>query len=121
MKKRIMALCLTMLLVLSGCGSNGSQNAETGDSSGSASGMALTAVEDTLTIGATSEVFSLDPPSENDSSSGQVIVQIFDGLVQPDYENGGVKPCLAESWEMIDDVSFASRSCSSTALQSIMV
>ena len=106
MKKRIMALCLTMLLVLSGCGSNGSQNAETGDSSGSASGMALTAVEDTLTIGATSEVFSLDPPSENDSSSGQVIVQIFDGLVQPDYENGGVKPCLAESWEMIDDVTY---------------
>ena len=106
MKKRIMALCLTMLLALSGCGSNGSQNAETGDSSGSASGMALTAVEDTLTIGATSEVFSLDPPSENDSSSGQVIVQIFDGLVQPDYENGGVKPCLAESWEMIDDVTY---------------
>ncbi|HIU33437.1 MAG TPA: ABC transporter substrate-binding protein [Candidatus Pullichristensenella excrementigallinarum] len=67
------------------------------------SGLSVTAVEDTLTVGSRGEPTTLDPQMQNDQPSTFAVFQLYETLLYKDSETGEFKPMLAESWEQIDD------------------
>ena len=94
---RILSLALVLVLLLSACGGNPqSDPAETGSGDPGE-------VKDTLTVAVNAEPSVLDPPNQQSGTAGMVNVQIYEGLVRLDNETGEIVPCLAESWEQIDD------------------
>lgn len=115
MKKRMIALLLTLVMVasLAACGSSNTQSNQTGGANGTENtntnqpsapaGLSLTNVEDTLTVGSTGEPTCLDPQNQNDSPSGFNCMQMYETLIARDNETGEYKPQLAESWEYLDD------------------
>ncbi|MDF2892087.1 MAG: extracellular solute-binding protein family 5 [Clostridia bacterium] len=62
-------------------------------------------VKDTIVIAQGADAKSLDPYGTTDSPAGRVMSSIFDTLVTRDDE-GNVAPCLAESWEVVDDKTY---------------
>lgn len=102
--RSLTALMLTALLCLSlaACGGSGSSSAPTasGDAGSSGTSADRTA-KDTITIGHWQEPSSLDPQSNGILACWIVELQIFDTLVKE--QDGVVTPCLAESWEFLDD------------------
>ena len=95
--KRVLTLVLSlvMLLALAACG---------GESGGEETGGPETGeVKDTITVAVNAEPSVLDPPNQQSGTAGMVNVQIYEGLVRLDNETGEIVPCLAESWEQIDD------------------
>ncbi len=115
MKKRyrLLAGCLTAALLLTACGgaAQPSANAESGASQGAGEEKAAegaagekTTPEDTFVYATNGEPGNLDPQN-NSFLMGQIVTNcIFDTLVARDPNTGEIKPCLAESWENIDDV-----------------
>lgn len=97
MKKRnavfAMFLAVVMLLSLTSCGSS--------DDDGTTEG----GYKDTITVAHWSEPTTLDPQATGAMACGAVWMQIFDTLIELD-ENLEPVPCLAESWEQIDDYTF---------------
>ena len=59
----------------------------------------------TLKVGASSGVNSLDPHFHNETPTNSVNANIFDGLVNFDQDLNPY-PVLAESWEVLDDVTW---------------
>ncbi len=97
---RLMALLMAavMMTLLVGCGG--------GSSSGNSSGNGgSTGYKDTITIAHWEEPTTLDPQAQGKMSCGAVTTQIYDTLVTLD-ENREPVPCLAKSWEQIDDTTF---------------
>lgn len=57
----------------------------------------------TLVLARSQEPLTLDPNIPADNGSIYAIEQIFDALIEPDQEGGGLRPGLAESWEISED------------------
>ncbi|MCC7431848.1 ABC transporter substrate-binding protein, partial [bacterium] len=51
----------------------------------------------------TSDPPSLDPAHGTDTTSGNIILRIFDGLVQFEPKTLAVIPAVAESWEITEE------------------
>lgn len=87
---RILVLLLALAMLLSVCGS---QEASGGEPE----------VKDTLIVGNNAEPTVLDPPNQQNTPAGLINVQVYDGLLRQNNETGEIEPCLAESWEYVDD------------------
>ena len=57
----------------------------------------------TMVLARYQEPLTLDPNIPADNGSIYAIEQIFDALIEPDTEGSGLRPGLAESWEISDD------------------
>lgn len=57
----------------------------------------------TLILARSQEPLTLDPNIPADNGSIYAIEQIFDALIEPDSEGSGLRPGLAESWEISGD------------------
>ena len=58
----------------------------------------------TLVIGTHYNPQILDPAKANDYASANVICNIYDTLLSMDSQGSDVRPCLAKSWEISDDM-----------------
>lgn len=59
--------------------------------------------QDNLIVGVTTEAIALDPRLVDDKYSGDIIANIYEGLVKFKPGTSEVVPCLAESWTVSDD------------------
>ena len=85
---RVLALLL-LLVVLAGCGQDGAQRGtETG-----------AAADDTIVLAAYRPL----APGEKDGYYCSRILGVWEPLITADEETGSPAPCLAESWEMLDE------------------
>lgn len=104
-RNRLLALCLTLALsmtLFAGCGgSNSSSGSNPSNPTGSGSG-AGTNVKDEVVAVLKAEPSNIDPHGNTELVAMTTQVQIFETLVAKD-ENGNIIPCLAESWEQIDE------------------
>ena len=99
-KNRILALALAAALattLLSGCGSSGQTSQSDASGSGSTG-----SVKDEVVVVLKAEPSNIDPHGNTELVAMTTQVQIFETLVTKD-EEGNIVPCLAESWEQIDD------------------
>lgn len=109
MKKRVLALLLAALMVMSctACGESAASTAETSAQSAASSAEGSTAETTTasggyLNVMTEVEVASLDPQQATDGTSFEVIADYTDGLMQMDAEGSAV-PAIAESYEVSED------------------
>ncbi|MEQ2375243.1 ABC transporter substrate-binding protein [Pilosibacter fragilis] len=124
MKKRFLCLTLTLCMVLMACGKGGDEkqnNAEPSlNSSAESKEAASVGVEkgpvqaiadekvsskDILVVAFDREPATLDPLGNNVTVKRMIEGGIFDTLLEFD-ENMKPSPCLAESWEQIDDLTW---------------
>ncbi len=98
MLKRLLALALVAVLafMMTACGGSGGEGSE---------GSSDTEVKDTIIIAQGADPTSLDPYGTTDSPAGRVANTIFETLVELD-DDGVASPCLAESWEIVDDLTY---------------
>ncbi|MCD8220852.1 MAG: ABC transporter substrate-binding protein [Clostridiales bacterium] len=108
-KNNLILLGLTAIFLLAGCAGNETASAtqpqtteqsQTGETQEAANGPAN--ARDQLIAAITNEPASLDPQNVSVMAGYQVVNHIFDTLVTRD-EEGEIHPCLAESWEYVDD------------------
>jgi peptide/nickel transport system substrate-binding protein len=100
---KIMAVALSAVLLaslLAGCGGGGGGG---GDSSAGDAGEG--AVSDTLTIGLGQEIVSLDSAFAYDFQTNPIVTNITEGLLILN-EEGQPEPFLAESWEIVDPLTY---------------
>lgn len=115
MKKRLIALVLAMVTVLSllaGCGGGASSTAAPAPASGASGSTAApaevggnvpaTSTKDTLIVAVPDAPIHLDPQIQASIASYRVTTQIFDRLLSLDNEMNMV-PGLAESWDVVDE------------------
>lgn len=96
--KKLMALALASVMALSllaGCGSKGTTDPGSSDSSN-------TTPKDTLNVAIIEDMMSLDPQETNRATNWAVQRQIYNHLVK-ENPDGSVEPELATEWEWIDD------------------
>ena len=96
--KRTLALLLTFLMVavlFAGC-----------DEQGSAAPAADTAAKTELVIAIAKDINSLDPHSPGNTLTSAIQSNMYEWLVSRDAE-GNIIPCLADTWEQEDDVTWA--------------
>lgn len=124
MKKRFLCLTLTLCIVLMACGKGGDEkqnNAEPSLNSSAASKEAASvgvekgpiqaiadekvSSKDILVVAFDREPATLDPLGNNVTVKRMIEGGIFDTLLEFD-ENMKPSPCLAESWEQIDDLTW---------------
>ena len=112
MKKRnaIFAFVLVLILLISACAPAAAPTQAPGEAPAPAESSAAPAqpaapVKDTLVVGLTANPVSLDPFKTTDSPAGRVNYAIHETLVLRDAENN-IVPGLAESWEIVDDVTY---------------
>ena len=63
------------------------------------------AEEKTLVVAQTSDTVTLDPQKQGGMASMNVLINLYDTLVTRD-ENGDLAPCLAKSWEAVNDTTW---------------
>ncbi len=103
--KAVLAVLMasTMLLGLTGCGSDAADAGATGSAAGSESaGGSAAAGGSDLNIMLETPVESLDPQQATDGTSFEVIADFTDGLMQMDADGQAVN-ALAESYELSED------------------
>lgn len=109
MKRKIsllLVLTLVLTVFLAGCGGASSQTAaEEPSATETESPSSEATVKDTLVVATTYDAKSLDPHATNDVASSNVMEQIYDTLVKLD-ENNQVVGSLAESFEVIDELTY---------------
>ena len=98
---KLLAVLLALLMVLTAC--SGNQSTGTTNSTDNTGNANAGEVKDTLIIGNYSEPTVLDPPNQNMVPAALVNVQIYDGLLRQNNDTGEIEPCLATSWEYVDD------------------
>ena len=96
LKRTLVLLLATCMLLLVGCGN---QSSDPGDGEGS------DGPRDTIVVAQNADPKTLDPYGTTDSPAIRVTKQIFDGLVTRD-DDGNVIPALAESWDVVDDCTY---------------
>lgn len=112
MKKLVaLLICAMMIISLVACGGGG-DSAPTGggsnasgspdSSGGDASGSSDAEYKDTLIFAPNTDVESLDPQVQNDTTSEQVVKMLYNTLLKFD-DDGNVVGDLADSWEVSDD------------------
>ncbi|CEG26105.1 peptide ABC transporter substrate-binding protein [Bacillus sp. B-jedd] len=103
MKKRFsifFSMLLVMSLFLAACG--GGEKAD-GDKDKGKEGDKKSDVPQEMRVNINSEPFSLHPGLANDSTSGGVLLQTFEGLTRID-KDGKPQPAMAEDIEVSDDL-----------------
>ena len=111
MKRRLLGMSLTLAMAMSlftGCSSSASTSESTGSAS-SSSGTENTVGSDgevTFTIGYFSEPPSMDPKDFNSSACTLIAYDCYDTLLNFSMEGSDLEPCLAESWEQVDDTTY---------------
>ena len=85
----------TSALLVAACSNGGSNDTATGGSTGGGDGGAAPA--DTLVIGTTDKITTIDPAGEYDNGSFAVINQVYPFLLNTPYGSPDVKPDFAES------------------------
>lgn len=95
MKKHTFAILLLVMIsvVLCGCG-GGTKEKEKKDADQTSGG--------TVVVGITNDMDSLDPHKAVAAGTGEVLYNIFDGLVKAD-ENGVMQPALASEFAISED------------------
>lgn len=63
-------------------------------------------IKDAMTAVLYEEPGALDPQASSMTGNAQVCAQIFDTLLYKDQTTGELLPCLATSWEQIDDLTY---------------
>lgn len=105
----ILALLLVLSVFLCACGKQGASKAgQTAAEAGAAGPKEAEQAEETkeasggeLKIGVLGEPDSLYPP--NSATGGLCLAPVYETLLSYNYETGELDPCLAESWEYVDD------------------
>lgn len=93
-KMLAVVVALTMSLgMLAGCGGN--ETKKSGDGAG----------QKKLTVAVSKEPKTLIPYESNDTGTGPIVHQYCETLMVVD-ENMNLKPCLAESWEVVDETHY---------------
>lgn len=115
MKKKIRSLLAVLLAVvlvfsLAACGNestnrpsnqSNSNGIEPDDHTGEAADTSFEVV-----VAASSEPESLDPQLSGAASGGNIVYNLFDFLVRMDASGEEIIPCLATSWEKVDDTTW---------------
>lgn len=90
------AVVLTMSLgILGGCGKETTKE----------EGASRKSTKDVLTVAMSKEPKTLIPYESNDTGTGPIVHQYCETLLVVD-EDMNLQPCLAESWEMVDDTHY---------------
>lgn len=114
-KSRIIALMLVMAMMfamLAGCSSktettttnSGGTTAAPGGSE--SSGEVPANARKDIVIAKASDVVTPDPHDGNDTSSSAALRMLYNSLLVRDVYTGEIGPCLAESYDVIDDVTY---------------
>lgn len=106
MKKRLFTTVLAAALaasMITGCGSSGSGNQTSGDSAASSGSSGDEVV---FTIGFNREPPSMDPKDFNSSACTLIGYDCYDTLLNFSIDGSDLEPCLAESWEQVDDTTY---------------
>mgnify|MGYP000889089261 CR=1 FL=1 len=98
----LISMMLILSLVLTACGGGKETPKETNNESTGKSTGEPTKARDKLVIATSSDAITMDPSQNNDSFSGNIMAQVYDGLVKIDME-GNIEPSLAESYEPSED------------------
>ncbi|HEY0117303.1 MAG TPA: ABC transporter substrate-binding protein [Cellulomonas sp.] len=95
-------------LLVAACSSNGSSNqTATGGSTTAGGGAAAGgALADTILIGTTDKITTIDPAGEYDNGSFAVINQVYPFLLNTPYGSPDVKPDIAESASFTDPTTY---------------
>ena len=114
-KSRLLALTLVMAMMfamLAGCSSKEETTtaAPAGDTT-TAAGSNEPAppsenVRKDIVIAKASDVVTPDPHDGNDTSSSAALRHLYNSLLVRDVYTGEIGPCLAESYEVVDDVTY---------------
>lgn len=88
----LISAMLVMSLILTACGGEKKDVSSSADKTAS----------DKLVIATASDAITMDPVQNNDAFSGNIMAQVYDGLVKIDME-GNIIPNLAESFEASED------------------
>ncbi|MBE6987790.1 MAG: hypothetical protein E7432_03315 [Ruminococcaceae bacterium] len=114
-KSRLLALTLVMAMMfamLAGCSSKEETttaapagNTTTAAGSNEPAAPADNARKD-IVIAKASDVVGADPHDVNDTSSSAALRHMYNSLLVRKTETGELQPCLAESWEIPDDVTY---------------
>lgn len=102
MKIKILALLICVFLVLCACGVKDSSDVNSVEDQLETTSKEITS-KDSLVVAIKSEPSSLDPHNSTALANFAVQRVVFDTLVTQD-DNGNIIPCLAENWEVIDDL-----------------
>lgn len=92
----LISILLVLSLALTACG---------GEETTEGSSDVEDAEKKELVVATASDAITMDPPEQNDSFSGNIMAQIYDGLVKIDQE-GNITENLAESYETPDDLTY---------------
>ena len=84
------SMILVVLLAITGCGGSNSNSEESGK-------------KDKLIFAADRDATSADPHATNDTQSLLIMSQIYDTLLRQNPDTMEPEPCLAESWENVND------------------
>lgn len=101
MRKRFIATTLTMAMCASlfaGCSS--------GSGSSSQSGSSASGGDVTFTIGYSMEPPSMDPKDFNTTACTLIGYDCYDTLLNFAMDGSELEPCIAESWEQVDDTTY---------------
>lgn len=101
-KKKFLALLMSVVMLLSSCGSTSDPSQSAAGSDSSSAGSTQSAQLDTLKIGLAAFPTTLDPNYGIGIASIKVFYNMFDTLLFTDKE-GNITGQLAESWEWLDD------------------
>lgn len=94
-------------VLITGCSSGSSNTPATGsDTSVSGSSVAAENGEVTFTIGFGTEPPSMDPQDFNSSACTLISYDCYDTLLNFSMNGSELEPCLAESWEQVDDTTY---------------
>ena len=96
--KKMLAVGMALIMslgILAGC--KGSENKKSSDDTGSG--------KEKLTIAVSREPKTLIPYESNDTGTGPIVHQYCETLMVVD-ESMNLNPCLAESWEAVDDTHY---------------
>lgn len=103
MRTLALALCLMMLLAVSGCSGKPSSQASAGNGSAAASGGGEN-IADQIVIARLSDAAYLDPNAESIGGAEVMIMQqIYEGLVKSSAKGDSIDPCLATDWKISED------------------
>lgn len=84
------SMILVILLAITGCGGSNNTSEESGK-------------KDKLIFAADRDATSADPHATNDTQSLLVISQIYDTLLRQNPDTMEPEPCLAETWDNVND------------------
>jgi peptide/nickel transport system substrate-binding protein len=106
-KSYLFFLTLVLAVFLAACSDDSSDSSSSDNSTDNStdnSGDTTASAGGQLILEVLSEAVELDPHGSNDVPSANVQANIYDTLVNRNFDTGEIKPGLAESWTQVDDL-----------------